>query len=271
MCGIGAHDADLLDFEVAREPPSPSSYHGSSSRSSRRRWSRRGVEEASVEAEVAAQAAGLNPESTGLEALSDIPAVEWLQGFLGKYRTLGIPGRSGSSAGEGSSDTVRSRRAVRQLLFPEHAETSTRFLRRFIECLDEQQLQGKKERSGTHRAASLPPEDRGVSAPSGLQRRVTIRSRSAGGEEAPTEEVAAAVARARRRALEQKRIQAREEEAQAKAWRRERYGKRDDRLARFAEEEKKARLERRRDMELKDLEGGKLASVTRADHDRLGL
>ncbi|CAE7533368.1 REXO2 [Symbiodinium natans] len=241
--------ADLLDFEEAREPPSASTYFEdcSARQVATRRWTRRGGAEEHPSTSQAAGLARNEPEpvlSAGrswMEVVKDNAAVEWLKAFMSKYRTLELPSPPHQA---GFSSSAR----VRDLLFPE--ENVGESLQRFMSCLEKRW----EETQGTEKAAAMPvqglrdlprpssqppEESRGISSVRTSQKK--IRCRSAGGEDAPTEEIAAAVARARRRALEQRRRQAQTEEAEARAWRRERYGKRDERLARFILEEQKVK------------------------------
>ncbi|CAE7696207.1 REXO2 [Symbiodinium sp. CCMP2592] len=229
--------SDLLDYEEAREPPSASSYleDGSPRQAATRRWARRGAEEQPSTNKVRGLDPALATGHSWMEAAKDNAAIEWLRGFMNKYRTLEIPAQP-VAAGHSSSAQVR------HLLFREEDVGGS--LQKFISCLEKRREGSHRSEEGLHslsRPSSLPPEDsRGMAAVRTLPKRTKARCRSAGGENAPTEEIAAAVARARRRALEQKRRQAQAEEAEARAWRRERYGKRDDRLARFILEEQKA-------------------------------
>jgi len=129
-------------------------------------------------------------------------------------------------------------------ILPEEAKVCKDFMQRFLQRLEERErcqidsriddgLRKQVLRSG--RTKSVPPKDGQRATKQVSEKR--LRARSTGSEETP--EVVAAVARARRRATDEKRRQVKVEEATAKALQKERYGKRDERLARFSEEKVK--------------------------------
>lgn len=125
-------------------------------------------------------------------------------------------------------------------ILPEESKLCKDFMQRFLLRLDERR--SAEHRQPTTKAATARQVARARSVPVKDGQRASrateqgMRARSTAREESP--EVVAAVARARRRASEEKRRQAKAEEATAKALQKERYGKRDERLARFSEDTK---------------------------------
>lgn len=223
---------DLLDLEDARDPPSPSSFHEDDARRfGSRSWSKC---EGSSPPRRSQGALRAPPKSSHawLE-VADEPSIDWLRDFLAKYRTVQTP--QPQSTGLARSDSPASRR-VMDFILPEESKLCKDFMQRFLLRLDERR---SAERQPTSKAATARQVARARSVPAKGQRDSTdkgMRARSTAREESP--EVVAAVARARRRASDEKRRQAKAEEATAKALQKERYGKRDERLARFSEDTK---------------------------------
>ncbi|CAJ1452000.1 unnamed protein product [Effrenium voratum] len=140
---------------------------------------------------------------------ADDVSLDWLRGFLAKYRTVEMVATR--SAGRESS---RRTRVIDVLL--DDAKSGEDCLQSFISRL-EHRLQAESK-AHKERAREEPERARHPASSEG--------------------DVAAAVARAKRRASDQKRRQAQVREASARAVKEERYGKRDQRLARFEKDMK---------------------------------
>eukprot|EP00435_Cladocopium_sp_Y103_P011125 s2624_g2.t2 len=228
---------DLLDLEDARDPPSPSSFHEDDARRfASRSWSK--CEGSSPPRRSQRSRAEPKSNHVWLE-VADEPSIDWLRDFLAKLSSSTVGWKVCCLA---RSDSAASRR-VMDFILPEESKLCKDFMQRFLLRLDERR--SAEHRQPTTKAATARQVARARSVPVKDARdgqrasRATeqgMRARSTAREESP--EVVAAVARARRRASEEKRRQAKAEEATAKALQKERYGKRDERLARFSEDTK---------------------------------
>ncbi|CAK9033836.1 unnamed protein product [Durusdinium trenchii] len=192
----------FAEDEVAREPPSPHD----PGRSPSRRWFKRSGHDVPAQAP---NLSGIDITHAWME-VSDDPSIQWLRSFLAQYRTLHEPGRR--SAGLQAS-TGR----VMDLVCPEEAQPCKDFMKDFLFRLREQKEQEsqsgsfqEKRQSGKTKPTA-PKEERLCNK---RQERKSF-SETAGSTESP--DVAAAVARAKRRASEEKRRQAKADEAAAKA------------------------------------------------------